>query len=135
MSRRKLVCIPPRYPGNPDDYIYVNEHCRKRNDQKSLRSRERSAVNALREKVRARPEIALSSFGNTRAGAAIGRALQIIDLQPDFILHLVSEMKSAKMRNKFPDVDRRYAEALKTWKKLKVPNSVRTKFVVFSLAF
>lgn len=28
-QRREHVCVPPRYPGKPSDYIYVAEHCRK----------------------------------------------------------------------------------------------------------
>ena len=134
MSRRDTVCVPPKYPGRSEDYIYVEEHCRrktKRNDLKRKALLVRLAKAASKEAQNTRQLLPT----NTRHGLALDILYKTMNLYPEHLVFLVRGMKKPSNVARFPDPEIRYDVVRESWKKMNIPNSARQKLAVFELCF
>lgn len=131
ISRRDIVCRPPRYPGTPKDYEYVEEHCRKAAKRRSLTSNDyrvwRKKAESDFKKANMKKPIKASS-GEPAVDKLIHYYGLIQKATPDYINHMFQGLVDKKMIKSYPDLESRWNAVNKAWKRFALPDQARLKY-------
>ncbi len=101
-ERRSIVCRPPRYPGRPEDYVFVKEYCRSKTRGPAKRPRGRAG------KVPAAPQQLV-----TEQDLVMREAAQRLQEMPEFISFAQQHLRVALRMGQ--DLDRAYDAAMRLW--------------------
>lgn len=140
--KRDRLCVAPKYPGKPSDYIFVEEHCRKTSRGKSGRGTPlvaqegdltafRKGAEADYKKIRSRvSKMELESTGSPVADALIRNLLKMQSIIPEYTCHMFSAMVDPTLVTLHPSLDKRWQAAKKTWRGPELPQQAQFKLVV-----
>ena len=138
ISRRDIVCRPPRYPGNPKDYQYVEEHCRKAGPKPgsdinaSMRLWKKQAEKDFKKAEMRLPQI--PSTGVPAIDELLSNSISIQKLIPEYINHMFGAFIDPKMIKNHPQPDSRWNAARKSWRFKAPPDQPRLKVIIANMA-
>ena len=101
-QRRGIVCRPPKYPGRPEDYVYVKEYCRSK-------TRESGRKSKITVKVSAQPRALV-----TEQDLLMRDAAQRLQEMPEFIAFAQQHLRGALLVG--GDVDKEFNHVLRAWR-------------------
>lgn len=124
-ANRDRLCVPPKYPGKPEDYTYiVTEYCKlqKQNarQKKQLDGRISAAQNQAEIK---KINVILDMYGETLTPGVSGKTLNVLG-------SVYTIMIMPENRRKYPDPSQRYAAAVKKEHAHEVPVHVVMRLVL-----
>lgn len=132
-----MVCVPPKYPGVPEDYEYVAEHCRKTSHRTktsnlkkrlvAFKTRAKDQMDIAKKRLAEKPAVMTGSPG---LDEYLKTLVKIQQATPRYIRHMFTLFTDDKMIERYPEPEARWAQADKRWKGIEIPDEAYMKYEV-----